>query len=59
MHVLKLKKKKKKNKKAAGHRWLTPVILAIPEAEIRRIEVQSQSRQIVPQDPISKILSRK
>jgi hypothetical protein len=31
-----------------------PVILAIQEAEIRRIAVQSQPRQIVLQDPISK-----
>jgi hypothetical protein len=27
--------------------WLTPVILAAQEAEIRRITVQSQPRQIV------------
>jgi hypothetical protein len=27
--------------------WLTPVISATQEAEIRRIEVQSQPRQIV------------
>jgi hypothetical protein len=27
--------------------WLTPIILAIQEAEIRRIVVQSQPRQIV------------
>jgi hypothetical protein len=27
--------------------WLTPVILETQEAEIRRIAVQSQSRQIV------------
>jgi hypothetical protein len=26
----------------AGHWWLTPVILATQEAEIRRISVQSQ-----------------
>jgi hypothetical protein len=31
------------------------VILATQEAELRRIEVQSQPRQIVSQDPISKI----
>jgi hypothetical protein len=31
----------------AGCQWLMPVILAIQEAEIRRIMVQSQPRQIV------------
>jgi hypothetical protein len=31
----------------AGHRWLSPVILAPQEAEIRRITVGSQPRQIV------------
>jgi hypothetical protein len=36
-----------------------PIILATQEAEIRRIEVQSQPRQIVPKDPISKNLSQK
>jgi hypothetical protein len=32
---------------AVGHWWLTPVILATQEAEVRRIEVRSQPRQIV------------
>jgi hypothetical protein len=31
------------------HRWLTPVILATQEAEIRRIMVPSQPREIVLQ----------
>jgi hypothetical protein len=31
----------------AGHQWLTPVILATQEAEIRRIVVGSQLGQIV------------
>jgi hypothetical protein len=31
----------------ARHRWLTSVILATQEAEIRRIEVQSHPGQIV------------
>jgi hypothetical protein len=31
----------------ARHQWLMPVILAIQEAEIRRIMVQSQPGQIV------------
>jgi hypothetical protein len=37
----------KKKRKTAGCQWLTPVILATQEAEIRRISVQSQLRQIV------------
>jgi hypothetical protein len=32
----------------AGHQWLTPIIPATQEAEIRRIVVQSQPGQIVP-----------
>jgi hypothetical protein len=43
-----------KNPKEARCCWLTPVILATQEAEIRRIVIQSQSRQIV-----HKTLSRK
>jgi hypothetical protein len=35
---------RKEKGKEAGHRWLTPVILATEEAEIRRIEIQSQTR---------------
>jgi hypothetical protein len=31
----------------AGCQWLTPVILAIQEVEIRKTAVQSQPRQIV------------
>jgi hypothetical protein len=31
----------------AGHQWLTPVIPTTQEAEIRRIAVQRQPRQIV------------
>jgi hypothetical protein len=42
-------------RKTAWHWWLTPVIPATQEAEIRRIMVQSQARQIIPRDPISKI----
>jgi hypothetical protein len=35
-----------KKKVLAGHWWLTSVILATQEAEISRIEVQSQPGQI-------------
>jgi hypothetical protein len=31
----------------AGCQWLMPIILATQKEEIRRIEVQSQARQIV------------
>jgi hypothetical protein len=43
-----------KELKEAGHWWLTFIILATQEAEVRRITVQSQPGQIV-----SKMLSRK
>jgi hypothetical protein len=39
----------------AGHRELTPVILATQEAEIRRITVQSQPQANNLGDPILKI----
>jgi hypothetical protein len=39
--------KKKKEHYKARHQWLMPVNLATQEAEIRRIMVQSQPRQIV------------
>jgi hypothetical protein len=40
--------------KATGCLWLTPAILATQEAEIRRVTVQSQPRQIVLRNPILK-----
>jgi hypothetical protein len=39
---------------SGGHQWLPLVILATQEAEVRRIVVQSQPRQIVLKDLISK-----
>jgi hypothetical protein len=35
-------------KSRARHRWLMPITLATQEAEIRKIRVQSQPRQIIP-----------
>jgi hypothetical protein len=43
-----------KTDKPAWHQWLTPLILATQEAEIRRISVPGQPGQIV-----CEILSRK
>jgi hypothetical protein len=42
-----LQKIKQNPRSLAGHWWLTPVILATQEAEMRRIMVQSQPGQIV------------
>jgi hypothetical protein len=36
-----------KKKAKAGHWWLLPVILPTCEAEIRRVKVQGQFRQVV------------
>jgi hypothetical protein len=47
---------KKKSVKPGA--WLTPVIPATWEAEIRRITVQGQPKQIVLKTPISKITSK-
>jgi hypothetical protein len=41
------------------HQWLTPVILATQEAEIRRIKVRSQPGQIVHKTLFGKIPSQK
>jgi hypothetical protein len=45
--------------RATWYYWLTPVILATSEAEIRRITVQGHPKANSSQDPISKILSTK
>jgi hypothetical protein len=44
---IKLTSKTVKTLRVARPQWLTPVILAIQEAEIQRIMVQSQPRKIV------------
>jgi hypothetical protein len=46
-------------RKTAGHWWLTPIILASWEAEIGKIMVQGQPRQIIQETPISKITRAK
>jgi hypothetical protein len=49
----------KNNHVLAQHQWLTPVIPATQEAEIRRITVRSQSGQISPKTISRKTLSQK
>jgi hypothetical protein len=43
-----------KKQHLAGHQWLTPVILATQEAEIKRITVQSQLGEIAHKRPYLK-----
>jgi hypothetical protein len=38
----------------AGHQWLTPVVLATQEAEIRKIEIQSQPGLSYLEKPFTK-----
>jgi hypothetical protein len=40
--------------KAAGHRWLTPIILVTWEADIRRIKIGSQPEQAIQRTPSPK-----
>jgi hypothetical protein len=47
-----------KSQRVTRHWWLTPVILATQEADVRRIMVRRQPRQIVP-ETISKTLITK
>jgi hypothetical protein len=48
-----------KKEQHTGHCWLKPIILATQEAEIRRIMVQSQPGQIVPETLSQKQPSQK
>jgi hypothetical protein len=48
-----------KTHRIAGHQWLTPIILATQEAEIRRITVQNHPGQIVQETLSQKKPSQK
>jgi hypothetical protein len=48
-----------KAKFLAGHQWLTPVILATQETEIRRITVQSQASKWFVRPYLKKIHHKK
>jgi hypothetical protein len=48
-----------KNVFSAKCQWLTPIILTTQEAEIRRIVVQSQPGEIVPETLSQKYLTQK
>jgi hypothetical protein len=50
-----VKKKRKQKYSYAGHQWFMSVILATQKAEIRRIAVQSQPRQIIRETLSQKI----
>jgi hypothetical protein len=54
-----LKKERTLGKIYSGRRWLTFVILATQEAEIRRIVAQSQHREIVQETLSQKLLTQK
>jgi hypothetical protein len=45
--IQKMRKIAIEGSKIAGHRWFKPVILATQEAQIKRMNVQSQPGQIV------------
>jgi hypothetical protein len=53
------KTNKQKKPIFAGSQWLTPAILATQEAEIRRIMVRNQPRQIVCETLSQKYLTQK
>jgi hypothetical protein len=56
----KKEKNKQTNKKhIVGRQWLIPAILVTQEAEIRRIVVRSQPRQIILETVSQKNLSQK